>query len=96
MHSMKKSRLSSEYYHHLYWVHALIRHYLTTGRKYALIKKYALINQTLQYIKSPCTKYCDDSSTSYVIILGDISLPPEHHVSVSQPLTTKGKQQNRQ
>ena len=30
------------------------------------------------------------------LILGDISLPPEHHVSVSQPLTTKGKQQNQQ
>ena len=26
----------------LYWVHALITHYLRTGRKYALIKKYAL------------------------------------------------------
>ena len=26
----------------LYWVNALIRHYLTTGRKYVLIKKYAL------------------------------------------------------
>ena len=26
----------------LYWAYALIRHYLTTVRKYALIKKYAL------------------------------------------------------
>ena len=26
----------------LYWAHALIRHYLRTGRKYALIKKHAL------------------------------------------------------
>ena len=42
MHSVDKSRSSSEYYHRLYWAHALIRHYLTTGRKYALIKKYAL------------------------------------------------------
>ena len=41
MHSMDKSRSSGEYYYRLYWVHALIRHYLTTGRKYALIKKYA-------------------------------------------------------
>ena len=28
-------------YCHLYWAHALIRHYLT-GRKYVLIKKYML------------------------------------------------------
>ena len=40
----------------LYWAHALIRHYLRTGRKYALIKKNiyicacALINQTLRYV----------------------------------------------
>ena len=32
--------MSSAY--HLYWAYALIRRYLTTGRKYALIKKYAL------------------------------------------------------
>ena len=38
---MDKSPLSGEYYYHFYWAHALIRHYLTTGRKYALIKKYA-------------------------------------------------------
>ena len=44
MHSVDKSRSSSEYYtnYRLYWAYALIRHYLTTGRKYALIKKYAL------------------------------------------------------
>ena len=29
-------------YSHHHWVHVLIRHYLTKGRKYALIKKYAL------------------------------------------------------
>ena len=42
MHSVDNSQSSSEYYYRLYWAHALIRHYLTTGRKYALIKKYAL------------------------------------------------------
>ena len=42
MHSVDNSRSSGEYYYRLYWVHVLIRHYLTTGRKYALIKKYAL------------------------------------------------------
>ena len=42
MHGVDNSRSSSEYYYHLYWAHALIRQYLTTGRKYALIKKYAL------------------------------------------------------
>ena len=42
MHSVEKSRSSGEYYHHLYWAHVLIRHYLTTGRKYVLIKKYVL------------------------------------------------------
>ena len=30
-------------YYHLYWVHALIRHYLTPGRKYALTEKHVLI-----------------------------------------------------
>ena len=41
---MDKSRLSDEYYHCLYLVHALIsnRYYLTTGRKCALIKKFVL------------------------------------------------------
>ena len=40
---MDKSRSSNEYlYHRLYWVHALIRYYLITGRKYVLIKKYVL------------------------------------------------------
>ena len=29
-------------YCRLYWAHALITHYLRTGRKYALIKKYVL------------------------------------------------------
>ena len=35
---------SGDYYYRLYWVRALIRHYLTTGRKYmyVCIKKYAL------------------------------------------------------
>ena len=42
MHGMENPQSSSEYYYCLYWAHALIRHYLTTGRKYALIKKYAL------------------------------------------------------
>ena len=41
MHSVDKSRLRGKYYRRLYLAHALIRHYLTTGRKYALIKKYA-------------------------------------------------------
>ena len=39
---MDKSWSGSEYYYCLYWVQALIRHYITTGRKYALIKKYVL------------------------------------------------------
>ena len=39
---MDNSQSSSEYYYRLYWAHALTRHYLTTGRKYALINKYAL------------------------------------------------------
>ena len=42
MQSVDNSRSSSEYYCRLYWVHALITHDLRTGRKYALIKKYAL------------------------------------------------------
>ena len=41
MHGVEKCRSSGEYHHRLYWAHALIRHYLTTGRKYVLIKKYA-------------------------------------------------------
>ena len=41
MHNVDNSRSSGEYYYGLYWAHALIRH-LTTGGKYALIKKYAL------------------------------------------------------
>ena len=35
-------QLSDQYYYRLYWAHALTRHYLITGRKYALIKEYAL------------------------------------------------------
>ena len=42
MQSVDNPRSSGEYYCRLYWAHALTRHYLTTGRKYALIKKYAL------------------------------------------------------
>ena len=42
MHSVDKSLSSGEYCHLRYWVHTLIRHYLTTGRKYALIKNFAL------------------------------------------------------
>ena len=42
MPSVDNSWSSGEYYYRLYWMHALIRHYLTTGRKYVLIKKYAL------------------------------------------------------
>ena len=42
MQSIDNSRSSGKYYYRIYWVHALIRHYLTTGRKYALIIKYAL------------------------------------------------------
>ena len=42
MHSMNNSRSSGGYYYRLYWAHALTRHYLTTGRKYVLIRKYAL------------------------------------------------------
>ena len=34
--------LAVNIYCRLYWVHVLITHYLRTGRKYALIKKYAL------------------------------------------------------
>ena len=44
MHIVDNSRSSSEYYYCLYWVHVLIGHYLTTGRKYALIKKYTFNN----------------------------------------------------
>ena len=29
-------------YYCLYWAHVLIRHYLTRGRKYMLIKKYVI------------------------------------------------------
>ena len=39
---MDNSWSNGECYCRLYWAHALIRQYLTTGRKYALIKKYAL------------------------------------------------------
>ena len=35
---MDKSQSSGEYYYHPYWAHVLIRFYLTTGRKYVLIK----------------------------------------------------------
>ena len=42
MHSVDNSQSSCEYYYCFYWAHALIRRYLTTGRKYVLIKKYAL------------------------------------------------------
>ena len=42
IHSMDNSRSSGEYYYRLYWAYVLIRHHLTTGRKYALIKKYML------------------------------------------------------
>ena len=35
-------QLSDQYYYRLYGTHALIRHYLITGRKYVLIKEYAL------------------------------------------------------
>ena len=42
MQSVDNSRSSGEYYCRLYWVPVLIRHYLTTGRKYVRIKKYAL------------------------------------------------------
>ena len=44
MQSMDNCRSNGEYYCRFlnYWVYALIRQYLTTGRKYALIKKYAL------------------------------------------------------
>ena len=42
MQSVDNSRSSGEYYCRLYWAYALIRHYLRTGRKYALIKKHAL------------------------------------------------------
>ena len=34
--------LAVNIYCRLYWAHALIRHYLKTERKYALIKKHAL------------------------------------------------------
>ena len=34
--------LAVNIYCRLYWAHVLIRHYLRTGRKYALIKKYVL------------------------------------------------------
>ena len=42
MHSVDKSRSSGGYHYRLYLAYALIRHYLTIGRKYALIKKYTL------------------------------------------------------
>ena len=56
MHSVDNSRSSGEYYYRLYWVLALIRHYLTTGRKYALIKKYAL-NKHVRYFTVYNNKY---------------------------------------
>ena len=42
MQSVDNPRSSDEYYCRLYWAHALIRRYLATGRKYTLIKEYAL------------------------------------------------------
>ena len=39
---MEHSGSNDDYYCRLYWAHALIRQYLITGRKHALIKKYAL------------------------------------------------------
>ena len=39
LHSMDKSWLSGENYYRLYWVYALTRHYLTTGRKYMCLLK---------------------------------------------------------
>ena len=42
MQNMDNSCSNGEYYCCLYWAYALIGQYLTTGRKYALIKKYAL------------------------------------------------------
>ena len=42
VYSMDKSQLSGEYYYRLYWAHALISYYLTTGRKYVLIEKYGI------------------------------------------------------
>ena len=44
MQSVDNSQSSGEYYCCLYWTHALIRHYLTTGSKYALIKDMHLIS----------------------------------------------------
>ena len=44
MHSMDKSQSSGEFYHHLYWAHVLIRHYLTTGRSMRLLKNMHLIS----------------------------------------------------
>ena len=39
---MEHSRLNDDYHCRLYWAHALIRQYLITGRKHALIKKHEL------------------------------------------------------
>ena len=53
---MKHSWSNSEYYCHLYWAHALIRRYLTTGRKHALNKHVRLLTRlysiVLNYIGS--------------------------------------------
>ena len=42
MQSVDNSRSSGDIDCRLYWAHVLIRHYLKTGRKYALIRKYVL------------------------------------------------------
>ena len=39
---MENSGSNGEYYCRLFWAYGLIRQYLTTGRKHALIKNYAL------------------------------------------------------
>ena len=53
MHSVDKSRSSGGYHYRLYLAYALIRHYLTIGRK------CALINQTLRYTCNiQCTHIC--------------------------------------
>ena len=51
MQSVDNSRSSGEYYCHLYWVHALIRHCLTTG-SLRLLKYMRLISMcaSLQYL----------------------------------------------
>ena len=44
--------LAVNIYCHLHWAHALIRCYLRTGRKYALIKKHAL-NKHVRLLTRP-------------------------------------------